>query len=141
MVGGLSPTPLVVGLSNPTLLCHYMLVTLLYCHQEYIIQKERESIALIAQPCEKYLSWEDGEKYMLDHKAVHKAHHVNSDTLTYWSSREIFYTKTVILRSTVTMKLTWSSPSYLTSQSEIQLFLDRQIPSQHSGEMPQILKF
>ena len=57
------------------------------------------------------------------------------------SSRKIFYTKTVILRSTVTMKLTWSSPSYLTLQSEIQLFLDRQIPSQLSGEMPQTLKF
>ena len=27
----------------------------------------------IVQPCEKYLSWEDGEKYVLDHKAVHKA--------------------------------------------------------------------
>ena len=67
--------------------------------------------------------------------------HVNSDTLTYWSSRKIFYTKTVILRSTVTMKLTWCSPSYLTLQSEIQLFLDRQIPSELSGEMMQILKF
>ena len=39
------------------------------------------------------------------------------------------------------MKLTWSSPSYLTSQSEIQLFLDHQIPLQHTGEMPQILMF
>ena len=67
--------------------------------------------------------------------------HVNSDMLTYRSSKEIFYTKIVILRSTVMMKLTWSSPSYLTSQSEIQLFLDHQIPLQHTGEMPQILMF
>ena len=28
----------------------------------------------VAQPCEKYSSWEDGEKYMLGHKYVN---HVN----------------------------------------------------------------
>ena len=33
----------------------------------------------------------------------------------------MFYTKTVILRST---ELTWNSPNYLTLQSEIQLFLE-----------------
>ena len=36
----------------------------------------------------------------------------------------MFYMKTVIFRSTVTMKLTWNSPNYLTLQSEIQLFLE-----------------
>ena len=43
--------------------------------------------------------------------------------LTHQSSREIFYMKTVILRSTVTMKLTWNSPNYPILQTEIQLFL------------------
>ena len=35
----------------------------LLLYQEYIV--ERESIPLVPQPCEKYLSWEDGEKYVL----------------------------------------------------------------------------
>ena len=57
------------------------------------------------------------------HKHVN---HVNSDVerYTYRSSREMFYTKTVILRSTVMMNLTWNSLNYLTLQSEIQLFLE-----------------
>ena len=46
--------------------------------QEYII--ERESIPLVAQPCEKCLSWEDGEKYVLDGAQGHKyVNHVNSE--------------------------------------------------------------
>ena len=56
----------------------YNYLNICLCHQQYIL--ERESIPLVAQPCEKYLSWEDGEKYILDQKVMHKA----TSTLIMW---------------------------------------------------------
>ena len=130
------PTLLIIKLYN----IHYIL-----SNEEYIIEREGE-YCTYSTSLRKVLELGRWWKVRVRSKGSAQSpsmfnNHVNSDTLTFWSSREIFYMKTVILRSTVTMKLTWSSRSYLALQSEIQLFLDRKIPLQLSGEMPQILKF
>ena len=62
---------------------------------EYIV--ERESIQLVAQPCKKYLSWEDGETYMyvLDHQVL--ITWMVIDTLTYKNGREMFLWRQVMI--------------------------------------------
>ena len=48
------------------------------CNWEYYIIIEKESIPLVAQPCKKYLSWEDDVVYR-----PQGVNHMNSDRYAY----------------------------------------------------------
>ena len=65
----------------------------------------------VAQPCEKYLSWEDGENYMLDHKPVHKA----TSMLIMWiaTCRKTYKNGEVCSKWRQVMISTWSLPLML----------------------------
>ena len=52
----------------------------------------------------------------------------------------MFYMKTVILRLTVIMKLTWNSPKYLTLQSEIIEITDSFATFRREATNPEVLR-